>query len=117
MNHAHNHKVIAERVCPDFTWLELGEGAARQHSNGTVVSIHTFNLLETDSDGNHTMKAKANALDVLVWMRNRAVLDDGAVCALHGCLWDTSNGGDTDNPCEAIYKVACQVLWLEVTND
>lgn len=57
--------------------------------------VHTFNLLATNPDGTPTTQAKADALDVLVWLLNSNTYE---LIAFIG------------NPCETIFNAAWEVV-------
>jgi len=63
-----------------------------------------FDLLATDPDGTPTTQAKADALDVLEWLARH---DSHAYFDFRYLAMGMF---DNDNPCEAIFNAACEVV-------
>ena len=110
------HAAIASKVYPDACSIEVDLSQCWVKLSSNPYIADWFNLLETDSNGNPTMQAKASALDVLVWMVDylNEVIDDSSkgedrrIACHKRCEVDVVL--ESDNPCAAIYEAAKEIV-------
>ena len=105
------HAKIAAKVYPDREAFIKKDATPRRHPlcRPDICSVEgdTFNLLETDSNGDPTMQAKASALDVLVWLAND---QQSEIAYSDGCGALVGYGDIKHNPCASIYEVAREIV-------
>ena len=108
------HAKIAAKVYPDREAFIKKDATPRRHPlwRPDVCSVEgdTFNLLETDSNGNPTMQAKASALDVLVWIIRHLFKKEGRLFLSVTVFQLLITHIIYKNPCAAIYEAAREIV-------
>ena len=113
MNNAEIHAKIAEKVWPDCRYMEplpedtpvwIEDKLILYKWNGNRYVRANFNLLETDSNGEPTMQAKASAFDTAKWLRSVSGYGHASSVAVF------SHAFTQPNPCQAIFNAAKSIL-------